>query len=237
MVLFYVLKLVLPLVLDDWLRRERFVFEWSNSFLFSGTAFGVWFGSIFISSWFYLEGCNALVKAISTPPNNLGYFILSWEPEAAGISGSIAVSFGVTGNCYLILILLGLAFLGAIHGATVNTLVEDIDGANTFNSTQAEDTSLTANRFWPLIFGIAFMFSHHLWIGGADDSSNQIYALDSCMSGELLELTASTLGTAFNTETSSVGVVLDFSCRNTNLNKPIPMSGGFGQSINTSGAD
>ena len=184
MVLFYVLKLVLPLVLDDWLRRERFVFEWSNSFLFSGTAFGVWFGSIFISSWFYLEGCNALVKAISTPPNNLGYFILSWEPEAAGISGSIAVSFGVTGNCYLILILLGLAFLGAIHGATVNTLVEDVNRANTFyafNPTQAEEASMvTANRFSLQIFGLAFfiitlivlgsfliMFSYHMWIGDA----------------------------------------------------------------------
>ena len=37
------------------------------------------------------------------------------------------------------------ALLYAIHGAKVNTLVEDGDDANTFNPTQAEDTSLTAN--------------------------------------------------------------------------------------------
>ncbi|GER31033.1 photosystem II D2 protein [Striga asiatica] len=57
---------------------------------------------------------------------------------------------------------LGAALLYAIHDATVeNTLFEDGDGANTFrafNPTQAEETysMVTANRFWPQIFGVAF---------------------------------------------------------------------------------
>ena len=203
MVLFYTLNLISPIVLDDWLRRERFVFEGLNPFLFLGTAFAFWFiGAIFVSSWLFfeflcLEGCNALIAAISTPPNSLGYFILSWRPEAEGF-----FTFHMVVG--LMLILLGLAvLLYAIHGATVeNTLVEDGDEANTFcafNSTQAEETysMVTANRFWSQIFGLAFfaititvlgslsiMFSYHMWISGADELLNQIYALDSCMAGE-----------------------------------------------------
>ena len=120
MVLFYVLKPVLPLVLDDWLRRERFVFESLNSsFLRVAFAFGVWFiGAIFISSWFRglalscLEGCTAITEA-STPPNSLGHAILSlWGPEAAGISTfHVVVGF---------MFHVGLAaLLYAIHGAKV----------------------------------------------------------------------------------------------------------------------
>ena len=85
MVLFYVLNLVSPIVLDDWLRCERVVFEQSEFFLFSGTAFafGVWFiGTIFMSSWQFfeflcLEGCIALTEAF-TPPNSLGYISIYW---------------------------------------------------------------------------------------------------------------------------------------------------------------
>jgi hypothetical protein len=141
----------------------------------------------------------------------------------------------------------GLAvLLYAIHGATVNTLVENGDGVNTFhafNPTQAEEASMvTANRFSLQIFGIAFfattltvlgslliMFSHYMWIGGADESADQIYALDSCMVGEVQELADGTLGAASNLETSYIGVVLDSSCRNTNLNKSIPVSSGYAE--------
>ena len=82
------------------------------SFLCAAFAFGNWFSAIFESSWLALsdlEGCN-VTAAVSTPPNSLGYFIQSRGPEAAG---------------YLILILLGLAFLYAIHGSTINTQAED----------------------------------------------------------------------------------------------------------------
>nr|QGU93222.1 photosystem II protein D2 [Selaginella sanguinolenta] len=56
---------------------------------------------------------------------------------------------------------LGAALPCATHGATVeNTLFEDGDGANTFrasNPTQSEETysTVTANRFWSQIFGVA----------------------------------------------------------------------------------
>ena len=202
-----------------------------------------------MSSWqsfgfFDLEGCNASVVAISTPPNSLGHLILYlWGPEAAGpfifhvavslvvlilhaFSGSITVldtlyslgligwffvpSFCVTGH--FILILLGLAaLLCAIYGSKVNTLVEDGNGTNTFsafNPTQAEKASIViANQFWSQIFGIAFMFSHHLWTGSADESVNQINILYCCMSRELLEFDSATLGSASNPETSYVGDV------------------------------
>lgn len=108
-------QVTLPIVLDDWLRRERFVFVgWSGLLLFpcSYLALGGWFtGTTFVSSWYshglassYLEGCNALTAAVSTPPNSLGHSILSlWGPEAAGSFtrwlqlGGIWVTFGLVG--------------------------------------------------------------------------------------------------------------------------------------------
>ena len=83
-------------LLDDWLKRDRFVFiGWSGVLLFP-TAYlsvGGWFtGTSFVTSWFthglatsYLEGCNFLTAAVSTPPNSLGHsMLLLWGPEAQG---------------------------------------------------------------------------------------------------------------------------------------------------------
>ena len=83
------------LILDDWLRRERFVFVgWSGILLLLafGLALGGWFtGTTYASSWYshglassYLEGCNVFTAAVSTPPNSLGHAVLAlWGPEAA----------------------------------------------------------------------------------------------------------------------------------------------------------
>jgi photosystem II P680 reaction center D2 protein len=81
-------------VLDDWLKRDRFVFiGWSGLLLFpcSYLALGAWFtGTAFVTSWYthglassYLEGCNFLTAAVSTPADSLGHsFIFLWGPEA-----------------------------------------------------------------------------------------------------------------------------------------------------------
>ncbi|KAG6540525.1 hypothetical protein Mapa_018038 [Marchantia paleacea] len=67
--------------MDDWLRRDRFVFV------------GGWFtGTTFVTSWYthglassYLEGCNFLTAAVSTPANSLAHsLLLLWGPEAQG---------------------------------------------------------------------------------------------------------------------------------------------------------
>ena len=83
-------------LLDDWLKRDRFVFiGWSAVLLFP-TAYlslGAWLtGRTFVTSSFthglggsYLEGCNFLTAAVSTPPNSMGHgFLLLWGPEAKG---------------------------------------------------------------------------------------------------------------------------------------------------------
>ncbi|KAK9018509.1 hypothetical protein V6N11_001482 [Hibiscus sabdariffa] len=188
-------------IMDDWLRRDRFVFVgWSGLLLFPCAYFalGGWFtGTTFVTSWYthglassYLEGCNFLTAAVSTPANSLAHsLLLLWGPEAQGdftrwcqlgglwtfvaLHGAFALigfhnwtlnpfhMMGVAG-------VLGAALLCAIHGATVeNTLFEDGDGANTFrafNPTQAEETysMVTANRFWSQIFGVAF--SNKRWL-------------------------------------------------------------------------
>ena len=82
--------------LDDWLKRDRFVFiGWSGLLLFP-TAFlsiGGWFtGITFVSSWYshglassFLEGCNILTVAVSSPPLSVGHsLVLLWGPEAQG---------------------------------------------------------------------------------------------------------------------------------------------------------
>ncbi len=83
-------------VLDDWLKRDRFVFiGWSGLLLFpcAYLAVGGWLtGTTFVTSWYthglassYLEGCNFLTVAVSTPPNSLGHSLLFlWGPEAQG---------------------------------------------------------------------------------------------------------------------------------------------------------
>ena len=79
-------------LLDDWLKRDRFVFiGWSGLLLFP-TAYlslGAWLtGTTFVTSTFthnlatsYLEGCNFLSGAVSTPPDSMGH---SLGPEAQG---------------------------------------------------------------------------------------------------------------------------------------------------------
>jgi len=81
---------------DDWLKRDRFVFVgWSGILLFpcSYLSIGGWLtGTTFVTSWYthglassYLEGCNFLTAAVSTPANSMGHsFILLWGPEAQG---------------------------------------------------------------------------------------------------------------------------------------------------------
>ena len=81
---------------DDWVRRDRFVFVgWSGLLLFPTAylALGGWLtGTTFVSSWYthglatsYLEGCNFLTAAVSTPANSLGHsLLLLWGPEAQG---------------------------------------------------------------------------------------------------------------------------------------------------------
>lgn len=65
-------------VADDWLKKDRFVFVgWSGLLLFpcSYLALGGWLtGITFVTSWYthglassFLEGCNALTAAVSTP--------------------------------------------------------------------------------------------------------------------------------------------------------------------------
>ena len=64
-------------VLDDWLKRDRFVFVgWSGLLLFpcAYLSIGGWFlGTTFVTSWYthgiassYLEGANFLTAAVST---------------------------------------------------------------------------------------------------------------------------------------------------------------------------
>jgi photosystem II P680 reaction center D2 protein len=81
---------------DDWLRQDRFVFVgWSGLLLFPCAYFalGGWLtGTTFVTSWYthglassYLEGCNFLTAAVSTPANSLGHSLLFvWGPEAQG---------------------------------------------------------------------------------------------------------------------------------------------------------
>lgn len=83
-------------LIDDWLKRDRFVFiGWSGLVLFPSAylSVGSWFtGTSFVTSCFthclatsYLEGCNFLTAAVSTPSNCMGHsLLLFWGPEAQG---------------------------------------------------------------------------------------------------------------------------------------------------------
>ena len=108
-------------LVDDWLKRDRFV-GWSGLLLFpcAFLAVGGWLtGITFVTSWYihgiassFLEGCNFLTAAVSTPANSMGHsLLLIWGPEAQGdivrwfqIGGlwtfiALHVSFGVIGFC------------------------------------------------------------------------------------------------------------------------------------------
>ena len=72
---------------DDWLKRDRFVFVgWSGLLLFPCAYFalGGWLtGTTFVTSWYthglassYLEGCNFLTSAVSTPSNAMAHSLL-----------------------------------------------------------------------------------------------------------------------------------------------------------------
>lgn len=81
-------------LLDDWLKRDRFVFiGWSGLLLFPTAylAAGGWFtATTFVTSFFthglvtsYLEACNFLTAAVSTPANSMAHsLLLLWGPEA-----------------------------------------------------------------------------------------------------------------------------------------------------------
>jgi photosystem II P680 reaction center D2 protein len=83
-------------IIDDWLRRDRFVFVgWSGLLLLPTAYFAVggWLtGTTFVTSWYthglatsYLEGCNFLTAAVSTPSNAMAHSLLFlWGPEAQG---------------------------------------------------------------------------------------------------------------------------------------------------------
>ena len=83
-------------VLDDWIKRDRFVFVgWSGLLLFPTAylAIGGWLtGTTFVTSWYthglassYLEGANFLTAAVSTPADSMGHsLLLLWGPEAQG---------------------------------------------------------------------------------------------------------------------------------------------------------
>jgi photosystem II P680 reaction center D2 protein len=110
-------------LVDDWLKRDRFVFVgWSGLLLFpcAFLAVGGWLSGItFVTSWYthglassFLEGCNFLTAAVSTPANSMGHsLLLIWGPEAQGdivrwfqIGGlwtfiALHGSFGVIGFC------------------------------------------------------------------------------------------------------------------------------------------
>ena len=68
-------------LIDDWLKRDRFVFiGWSGLLLFpcAFLALGGWLtGITFVTSWYthglassFLEGCNFLTAAVSSPANS-----------------------------------------------------------------------------------------------------------------------------------------------------------------------
>jgi photosystem II P680 reaction center D2 protein len=110
-------------LIDDWLKRDRFVFVgWSGLLLFpcAFLAVGGWLtGITFVTSWYthglassFLEGCNFLTAAVSTPANSMGHsLLLLWGPEAQGditrwfqIGGlwtfvALHGSFGTIGFC------------------------------------------------------------------------------------------------------------------------------------------
>ncbi|KAJ0565231.1 Photosystem II D2 protein [Helianthus annuus] len=159
-------------IMDDWLRRDRFVFVgWSDLLLFPCAYFAVggWFmGTTFVTSWYthglansYLEGCNFLTAAVSTPANSLTHsLLLLWGPKAQG---------DFTRWCQL-----GCLWtFVALHGAfgLIGLMLRQFELARSiqlrpYNAipTQAEETysMVTANRFWSQIFGVAF--SNKRWL-------------------------------------------------------------------------
>ena len=97
-------------VLDDWLKRDRFVFVgWSGLLLFP-TAYlaigGPATGTTFVTSWYthglassYLEGANFLT-AVSTPADAMGHsLLLLWGPESQGDFRPVVPTWGTLEFC------------------------------------------------------------------------------------------------------------------------------------------
>ena len=84
-------------LLDDTLKRDRFIFIGWSGILLLPTAYlslGGWFtGTTFVTSYYthglatsYIEGCNFITSAVSTPSNCMGHsLLLLWGPESHGI--------------------------------------------------------------------------------------------------------------------------------------------------------
>jgi photosystem II P680 reaction center D2 protein len=101
---------------DDWLKRDRFVFVgWSGLLLFPTAylAVGGWFtGTTFVTSWYthglassYLEGCNFLTAAVSTPANSMGHSLFYYGVQKHKVTllvGSRSVVFGLSSH-YMVL--------------------------------------------------------------------------------------------------------------------------------------
>jgi photosystem II P680 reaction center D2 protein len=92
-------------LLDDWLKRDRFVFiGWSGILLFPTAylAVGAWFtATSFVTSFFthglatsYLEGSNFLTAAASTPSNCMGHSLLLLSGPEAHLAFTAWVSIG-----------------------------------------------------------------------------------------------------------------------------------------------
>ncbi|KAG6540409.1 hypothetical protein Mapa_018313 [Marchantia paleacea] len=152
--------------MDDWLRRDRFVFvdglQHKGDFTRWCQLGGLW-TFVALHGAFGLIGFMLrqfeLARSVQLRPYNAIAFS---GPIAVFVSVFLIYPLGQSGfhNWTLnpfhmmgVAGVLGAALLCAIHGATVeNTLFEDGDGANTFrafNPTQSEETysMVTANRF------------------------------------------------------------------------------------------
>ncbi len=87
-------------LLDDWLKRDRFVFVGWSGLLLLPTAYlaiGGWLtGTTFVTSWYthglassYLEGANFLTAAVSTPADSMGHsLLLLWVLKLREISSA-----------------------------------------------------------------------------------------------------------------------------------------------------
>ena len=81
-------------LLDDWLKRDRFVlvgqvYSYFGRFIATGCA-NSFFTHGLVKS--YLEACNCLTAAVSTPANFMAHSLLLWGPEATTLNPQAAVT-------------------------------------------------------------------------------------------------------------------------------------------------